>query len=214
MPRRPTHEETPELDSADRGSEPETPPPATRVGRAFSVLSDVLLNVVTIVGLVILIRYVFISPFEVKGESMEPNFHTNDLLIVDKISYRFQEPQRGDVIVLVPPNATSDYYVKRIIALPGEEIQFKNGRVVIYNAAHPEGMTLEESYIPPYVQTDGQTGERVKVAEDSYFVMGDNRPNSNDSRSWGVLARSSIVGKAWVVLLPLRDLAVLKHPTY
>lgn len=216
MPQRPPKTETEEFRSESLDTELTTGVTRSRLGRAFSLVSDLLLNAVTIVVLVIVIRYVFISPFEVKGDSMEPNFHTNDLLIVDKISYRFGEPQRGDVVVLVPPLSlkTKEYYVKRIVAVPGEEIQFRNGRVVIYNATNPEGLTLEESYIPPSITTNGQSSERVKVPENSYYVLGDNRPNSNDSRFWGVLPRSNIVGKAWVVLFPLSDLAVLKHPSY
>ncbi len=186
----------------------------SKVARAFSILSDLVMNAVVIVFLVLIVRFVLVSPFEVKGESMEPNFHTDDLMLVDKISYHFREPARGDVVVLIPPTNTSQFYVKRVVALPGEQVQFKNGKVVVYSDAHPEGETLQESYIPEDMPSDGQTGERVTVPSGSYYVLGDNRPHSNDSRFWGALPRANIVGRAWLVLWPLKDLAVLKAPAY
>jgi len=182
--------------------------------RAFSVLGDILLNAVTVIVLVLVIRYVIISPFEVKGESMEPNFHSEDLLIVDKLSYRFQDPQRGDVIVLIPPPDTKQYYVKRIVGLPGESIRFLNGKVVIVNDEHPEGMTLTEAYLPTTLATYGSTTEAISIPAGSYFVLGDNREHSNDSRAWGALPATNIVGRAWVVLWPPSDLRVVRRPAF
>lgn len=191
-----------------------TPPPRSPIVRAFAVLGDILLNAVTVIALVLVIRYVIISPFEVKGESMEPNFHSEDLLIVDKLSYRFQDPQRGDVIVLIPPPDTKQYYVKRIVGLPGEKIQFLNGKVVITNDAHPEGVTLAEPYLPASLATYGSTTEPITIPAGSYFVLGDNREHSNDSRAWGALPKPNIVGRAWVVLWPPSDLRVVRRPAF
>jgi signal peptidase I len=163
-------------------------------------------SVVLTLAVVVPIRFFIASPFEMKGESMEPNFHTDELFVVDKISYRFQDPQRGDVVVLIPPTSeeSQQYHVKRIIALPGEGVQFQNGKVVIFNDAHPEGMTLSESYIPDTrdFDTEGLFSEPVTIPANSYFTLGDNRKHSNDSRYWGVLPRWNIVGKASVVIWP------------
>lgn len=186
----------------------------SKAGKVFEFVSDLLINAVTIVGLVILIRYVFISPFEIKGESMEPNFHSDDLLIVDKFSKHFQDYKRGDVIVLIPPTDTKQYYVKRVIGLPGEKVQFKNGKVIVFNDENPDGYTLLEDYLPADFSTFGQTSEPVEIPENNYFALGDNREHSNDSRYWGSLPRSNIVGKAWVVLWPLRANAIVHRPEY
>ena len=182
-----------------------------RVGKAFEFISDLLINAVIVVGLMLLIRYALISPFKIKGESMEPNFHSGDLLIVNKLSKHYK---RGDVVVLRPPTDTKQFYVKRIVALPGEKVQFKNGKVVIFNNENPDGFTLAEDYIPGNFSTFGQSGEAVTVPSDNYYTLGDNREHSNDSRYWGALPKSNIEGKALVVLWPLRANAIVHSPEY
>lgn len=133
------------------------------------------------------IIYTFMAqPFIVQGASMEPNFSDGDYILIDEITYRFREPQRGEVIVFRNPRNESEFYIKRIIGLPGEEVVV-NGTEIKIN-----GAVLDESYLPADY---GITGERVfDLSDDEYFVMGDNRSQSFDSRSWGPLKRDEITG--------------------
>jgi signal peptidase I len=132
--------------------------------------------------------------YVVEGISMEPTLHTGEFLIVNRLTYRFGEPQRGDIIVFDYPNNTDDDYVKRIIGLPDETVTVdRNGNVYI------DGALLDESYLPARISA--YQGEWV-VPENSYFVMGDNRRSSSDSRSWGALERQFIIGKAWLSYWP------------
>lgn len=142
---------------------------------------------------------------------MEPNFHTGDYLIVDELSYRFIDPKRGDVIVFQFPQNPSQKYIKRIIGLPGEMVEVKDGKVITYN--QDNAVVLEENtYLPESIQTNGDT--KVLLKENEYFVLGDNRNVSSDSRAWGVLKEHYIVGKTFVRLLPISSISVIKTPTY
>jgi len=135
---------------------------------------------ITALLIVIPIRMLVMSPYSVKGQSMEPNFHNNDYLLVDKLSYRFTEPKRGEVIVFRAPDGVS-YYIKRIIGLPGETIEINNNSIVIFNKEFPNGLQLHEKYLPD----DDLTLNNMKIVlkENEYFVLGDNREASFDSRS-------------------------------
>lgn len=160
------------------------------------------IQTLVVCGALFVLIYLFIAqPHRVSGRSMVPNFQDGDLILTDKISYRFGEPKRGDVIVLKYPKAESQEFIKRIIALPGDTIQLKNGFVYINDER------LEESYIPPQTETDGagyiREGEIVKVENNQYFVFGDNRTNSSDSRQWGPITRGEIVGKTFFRYWPL-----------
>ena len=142
---------------------------------------------------------------------MEPNFHTGDYLIVDELSYRFVDPKRGDVIVFQFPQNPSQKYIKRIIGLPGETIEVKDGKVITYN--QDNAVVLEENtYLPESIQTNGNT--KVSLKENEYFVLGDNRNVSSDSRAWWVLKEHFIVGRTFVRLLPISDISAIKTPTY
>ncbi len=183
----------------------------------LKVIADLLYNIAIIVVIVAVIRYTLISPFQVNGTSMVPNLQNTEFLMVDKLSYYLHEPKRGDVIVLVPPQDTEVYYVKRIIGLPGEKVEFLDGQVIIHNQEHPQGQKLQE----PYLSADNQktylpTHENkiISVPNDNYFVMGDNRKASNDSRAWGVLHRHNIEGRAWFVFLPVNGIRLLPSTTY
>jgi len=158
------------------------------------------------VVIVALISYfvitIFIAqPFQVSGPSMEPNFYNKQYLIVDEISYRFRAPERGEVIVFHNPENEKEFFIKRVIGLPGDEVLIKDGKVVIVNDANPKGFTLDESYLPSSIvmSTDSSS---PKLGEDEYFVMGDNRIVSFDSRSWGPVKKSEIVGAVRVRLWP------------
>lgn len=162
--------------------------------------------------IVIPIRYFIFQPFIVKGQSMEPNFENGDYLIVDEISYRFQAPQRGDVIVFKYPQDPTQRYIKRIIGLPGETVEIRNDKITIFYGA-TEIKTLNElSYIPPYLPTEGDI--RVVLNDNEYFVLGDNRLASYDSRRWGPLPEKNIIGRVLIRAWPITAIAEIKVPVY
>jgi len=159
------------------------------------------------------IRYFLFQPFIVSGASMAPNFATGDYLIVDEISYRFSSPQRGDVVVFNTsfiPGYYGQRFIKRVIGLPGETVDIKNGQVKIIK----DGKTtiLDEKYLPDNLKTYGDVNITLKA--DQYFVLGDNREYSYDSRMWGVVPRSDIIGKASLRVLPIKSLSEITRPAY
>lgn len=154
--------------------------------------------------IVIPIRMFVFQPFIVSGESMYPTFHNGDYLIVDEVSYRFREPARGDVVVFRYPDDPKRFFIKRIIALPGETVVFKNRSVYIENTDNPEGIKLDEPYLDQITIPGNKT--TITVSADNYFVMGDNRGFSSDSRAWGELPRENIIGTAGLRLLPIKDI--------
>jgi len=164
---------------------------------------------IAIIALVIVvpIRYFLFQPFIVKGQSMEPNFENSNYLIVDELSYRFRDPQRGEVVVFRYPKNISQRFIKRIIGLPGEKIEIEAG-VVMMN-----GKILDESkYLPSGVQTTGNT--QISLDENEYFVLGDNRISSFDSRQWGTLPRKNIIGRVYFRAWPITDLTKFEVPSY
>lgn len=161
-------------------------------------------------AIVLPIRYFLFQPFIVKGESMAPNFSSGDYLIVDEITYRFSEPQRGDVIVFNYPKQPSERFIKRIIGLPGETIDITNGQVQITKDGNTN--ILSEDYLPNDLKTYGDT--KATLLEDEYFVMGDNRDYSFDSRAWGVVPRKNIIGKAFLRIFPVAALSKIAQPSY
>ncbi len=152
------------------------------------------------------IRFFIAEPFIVQGASMDPTFSTGQFLIVDRVTYRFEEPHRGDVIVFEYPNNPSVYYIKRIIGLPGETVEVRGGEVFVMNTLHPDGLKLDE----PYVDASHNSSDtiREKLGDTEYFVMGDNRAQSSDSRVWGPLKRDLIVGRPIIRLTPLSAISV------
>jgi signal peptidase I len=148
------------------------------------------------------IRFFIAEPFIVQGASMDPTFSTGQFLIVDRVTYHFEEPHRGDVIVFEYPNDPKLYYIKRIIGLPGETVDIKQGKVTIVNALHPEGIELSEPYVSAAHFSVGNFHETLGPTK--YFVMGDNRAESSDSRIWGPLDKDFIIGRPIVRLIPLK----------
>ena len=144
---------------------------------------------------------------QVSGESMETTLSDGDHLIVDKISYRFRDPERYDIVVFPYRLEENTYYIKRIIGLPGETVQIVDGYVCI------NGVQLDEHYGNEIMEKPGIAAEPVTLGEDEYFVLGDNRNNSQDSRtaSVGVIHRDEILSRAWVRIWPLSDFGVIKH---
>jgi len=170
---------------------------------------------ITLVALAIIlpIRYLLFQPFFVSGASMEPNFFNGQYLIIDEISYRFEEPKRGDVVVFHYPQDTSQYFIKRIIGLPNETVEIFGGRVKIYNDASPLGFILDENqYLHQDLGTAGDTKENLGPNE--YFVLGDNRQFSLDSRSWGFLSKNDLVGRVWLRAWPLQTAEIFSAPQY
>ena len=133
--------------------------------------------------IIIPFRLFIAEPFVVSGSSMVPNFHNKDYLIIDRISYRKSEPARGDVVVIKYPKDNKQYFIKRIIALPGETVELKNGEVFIVNKQEPLGFEINESYLSKNIQTLGRAGP-VTLGSGEYYVFGDNRTASSDSRVW------------------------------
>jgi signal peptidase I len=163
-----------------------------------SFFSDVFRFALIAFFIVLPIRLFIAQPFVVSGASMVPTFHTGEYLIVDELSYHLGKPERGEVIIFRFPQNTSTFFIKRVIGLPGERVLIENGIVTIFNDAHPEGLTLEESYI----EKPSNDFHSVTLADDEYFVLGDNRRSSSDSRIWGALEEHYIVGRALFRLLP------------
>ncbi|MFA5753745.1 MAG: signal peptidase I [Patescibacteria group bacterium] len=159
-------------------------------------------------AIILPVRYFLIQPFYVKGASMEPNFHDHEYLIIDEISYRFQVPERGQVIVFRYPRNPQEYYIKRVIALPGEEVLIKDGQVTVFNAEHPDGFTLDEQYLPADLTTYNVNEEKTIVGPEEYYVLGDNRNASKDSRNFGPINRSYITGKVLFRGWPIDQITV------
>lgn len=166
-----------------------------------------MVKVAVLAGITIaLIRYYLFKPFYVKGASMEPNFHEKEYLIIDELSYRFREPVRGEVIVFRYPEDPKEYFLKRIIGLSGETLKITEGKIYIYNTENPEGFELKENYLPDDLITEGD--KIFKIGENQVYVLGDNRPNSFDSRRFGPIDRSLVVGRAWLRGWPLNKLTI------
>jgi len=168
--------------------------------------------VVISLAIILPIRYYLVQPFFVKGASMEPSFEDGDYLLIDEISYRFSKPTRGDVIVFRYPKDRSQFFIKRIIGLPGETIEVKNNKVMIYGAENTDGFALTENYLDPSQETLGNL--LVRLDDNEYFVLGDNRLASSDSRRWGPVDKTLITGKALLRAWPFTKFDKILKPMY
>lgn len=170
-----------------------------------------LVKMAIVAGVTIgLVRYFLFKPFYVKGQSMEPNFREREYLIIDELSYRFREPARGEVVVFRSPVNPKEYYLKRVVGLPGERVKIADNKVVVYNAGHPEGVVVEESYIS--AQTAGALS--VTLSHDQFFVLGDNREESFDSRRFGAISSRAIIGRTLLRGWPVSRAGILRPPQY
>lgn len=170
-----------------------------------SFLKEVFQFAIIALVIVFPIRLFIAQPFIVSGASMDPTFDTGQYLIIDEVSYHFDAPKRGEVVVFRYPLDPSKFFIKRVIGLPGETVTIKGGKVSITDTTGTT-LTLDE----PYVVNKGNGNDMtITLSPSDYFVMGDNRPESSDSRSWGPLPRDNITGRAFLRLLPVGQVGVL-----
>ncbi len=178
---------------------------------AFALfIAEIVQIAVLALAIILPVRYFLIQPFVVKGASMEPNFYDSEYLIIDELTFRFRNPERGEIVVFRPPQHDDQYYIKRVIGLPGETIEIRNGLITIYNDEYPNGFTLEESYITEV--TEGR--DRRTLAADEYYRLGDNRDASLDSRYFGAVNIDEFIGRVWVRGLPFDRVSTFDIPEY
>mgnify|MGYP001584872922 CR=1 FL=1 len=180
--------------------------------RLGAFLLDILQTVVLALAIFLFVYLFLLQPHKIKGDSMLPNFQDGEFLLTEKVSYRFSQPKRGDIVVFAaPPNENEDF-IKRIIALAGDRIVVKEGRIYIND------FPLLESYLSENIATEGskflENGEEYLVKPDEYILLGDNRPRSSDSRTWGPVKRDKIVGKVWIVYWPIPKAGLVREVIY
>lgn len=185
------------------------------LGPTLGAVATFVLEIVQIAALALAIilpvRYFLVQPFIVKGVSMEPNFEDGEYLIIDELTFHFREPERGEIVVFHPPSSDEkQFYIKRVIGLPGETVEVNDGKVTIYNASNPNGFTLTEPYLDSY--TTGR--DKETLGEGEYYLMGDNRDASFDSRAFGPVPRTNFTGRVWVRGLPLEKMSSFPIPEY
>lgn len=168
-----------------------------------SLLREIL-ETVLLTLFIFLILNTATGRFQVRGSSMEPALHDGQYLVISKLSYWIRPPERGDIIVFHPPNSPSEDYIKRIVGLPGEKIEIREGTLWV------DGIPLEETY----VFNPGFYSGTWNLGEGEHFVLGDNRSNSSDSHSWGVLPQENIVGKAWLCYWPPEEWGLVQHHVF
>lgn len=176
----------------------------------FFVLDIAQTLILAIAAFVVVYMFLF-RPFEVKGESMFPTYHDGEYVITNLISQRFSNPKMGDVIVFKAPNDPNKDFIKRVIGVPGNTIMLRE------EAVYVNGNKLDESaYLQPSVRTFGgsflREGEEITVPDGNFFVMGDNRSYSSDSREWGFVPKKNIIGSAIFVYWPLSSAGVVRNP--
>ncbi|MEK7615898.1 MAG: signal peptidase I [Patescibacteria group bacterium] len=180
-------------------------------GLAF--LWEIVKVVIISLAIIIPVRYFLVQPFFVNGASMEYTFEDGDYILIDEITYRFHDPKRGDIIVFRYPNDKTQFFIKRVIALPGESIKVQDNTVTIYNQEYPKGFLLKELYLSDDQETRGNI-PRLKLDPNEYFVMGDNRLHSSDSRYWGPVNRSLVTGRVFARAWPLSQATFFEDPLY
>lgn len=186
----------------------------------FSFLLDLVKTFVIVMLIAFAIRYFIIQPFVVDGDSMMPTFINNEYLIAEKISYDFRKPSRGDVVIFRYPKNPSIIYIKRVIGLPGETVNIKDNKVHIASGKEGPFNILSEDYLPAGATTGVYSKEtnsedfKVTLSDNEIFVLGDNRDHSSDSREWGTLPRTNIIGKVWMTVTPFDRFKVWGQQKY
>jgi len=195
----------------DRPNDPSSPstfeqeasPPET--GATWEAIAKELIETAFLALVIFVALRLFVQNFRIEGHSMEPNLHDGQFLIVDKVSYKLHEPERGDVVIFHAPPAPNKDFIKRVMGLPGEEIEMRKGVVYVNNRP------LEEPYIP--YPGSRSWGPR-RVGPDELFVLGDNRTSSNDSRQWGMLPRDQVIGRALFCYWPPQNWGPMPHISF
>lgn len=182
------------------------------IKRAIAAFFDFLQGIVVVLALLVMVYLFIMSPQEINGASMEPNFHDGEYILTSKVLYKFRQPARGDVVIFKSPANKEIDYIKRIIGLPGDTVSLKN------NTFYVNGQIVEEPYLAPETPIFGGSylseGQSVVVPPDSYFVAGDNRAHSSDSREFGPIAEGDFIGTAIFRYWPFSQLGSLPKPTY
>ncbi|MBT4277814.1 signal peptidase I [Candidatus Falkowbacteria bacterium] len=183
-------------------------------GSFFGFVKEVVKILVISLAIILPIRWYVIQPFYVKGASMEPTFYTHDYLIINEIGYRFNDPRRGDVVVFRFPRDETQYFIKRVIGLPGERvvISVKENKVSIYNNEFKEGFDLKEEYLS--LNEVNLREVDTTLSDNEYFVLGDNRNQSMDSSVFGTVPKKLIIGKAWLRGFPFNRVGVIEGYEY
>lgn len=194
-----------EVEAAEAPRTESVSPERSRIGYE---LWDIMKVLFVSLAIVLPIRYFLVQPFIVRGASMEPAFEDSEYLIVDELSYYLRQPMREEVVVFRYPRDPRQFFIKRIIGLPEEEVDIKDGRVTIVNAEHPSGFLIDERYLDPPNRATYPDAHR-KLGVDEYFVLGDNRDFSSDSRIWGILPKKLIMGRTLFRVWPPRRLGTV-----
>ncbi len=182
------------------------------VKKAVAAIFDFLQSIVVVLAIMVMIYLFVMSPQEISGASMEPNFHNGEYILTNKIEYKLTNPKRGDVVIFKSPLNKDIDYIKRIIALPGETVMLKDSALWV------NGTKVAEPYLAPDAYIFGgsylREGVEVTVPEGQYFVVGDNRPHSSDSREFGPIAKEDFIGKALVRYWPFDQMGLVENPSY
>lgn len=179
---------------------------------ALAFIWETVKIVVISLAIIVPIRYYLVQPFFVKGASMEPTFEDTNYILIDEITYRFRDPERGEVVVFRFPEDKTQFFIKRIVGMPEETVEIKNDKVIIHNKQKPEGFVLEEKYLSAGQHTMGDM--RIKLDPNEYFVLGDNRLRSSDSRRWGPLNKALITGRVFFRAWPLTEFGRIPEIQY
>jgi len=182
------------------------------IKRAIAAFFDFLQGIVVVAALLVMVYLFIMSPQEISGKSMEPNFHNGEYILTNKVEYKFRDPVRGDVVIFKSPSNKDIDYIKRVIGLPGETVSIISGKI------HVNGREISEIYLPENRLTYGgrflDDNMTISVPDGRYFVLGDNRPHSSDSRDFGPIAKEEFIGKALLKYWPFTELGVIEAQSY
>jgi signal peptidase I len=188
---------------------------ASTTGSSILAFAFELIQVAAVsLAIIIPVRYFLIQPFYVKGASMEPSFFDHEYLVIDEVSYRFNKPERGEIVVFRYPVDPKQFFIKRIIGLPGETVEVGESGIKIYNDQYPNGMTIDESAYLAQGTIPSSINRTLSLKTGEYFVMGDNRGASLDSRFFGAIERDDIVGRVWLRGWPFDRWKMFDRPAY
>lgn len=182
------------------------------IKRAIGAIFDFLQGIVVILAIMVMIYLFIMSPQEINGASMEPNFHNGQYILTNKVEYKLHEPNRGDVVIFKSPRNKDVDYIKRIIGKPGDRVMLKDGAFYVNDTKVDEPYLAQGTYISQgnYLRE----GMEIIVPKGQYFMAGDNRPHSSDSREFGPIPLGDFIGRAFLRYFPLSEFGVIPVPTY